>query len=199
MRRQAGASGIGLTMAAIGLTLLFTSGIRIPVWTSIFIFAVALCAVAVFLRSPTAPLLSLYVLGLYSLPFINLVAHAIHPPEYFLTQSSIWGLAPNEYERDPEIIQALGMVGAIGAAALAAGMFIAAWLLPTAPVRPLVRPRPRLLPFIGLLVGALAFSWMQAPTATIFDVAYPTGVSPVTLCGINFNAARMVTAVFFHP
>jgi hypothetical protein len=87
------------------------------------------------------------------------------------------------------------MVGAVGAAALAAGMFIAAWLLPTAPARPLVRPRLRWLPFIALLVGALAFSWMQAPTATIFDVAYPNGVSPLTLCGINFNAARMVTAV----
>jgi hypothetical protein len=199
MRRQA-AAGIGFTVAAIALALLFAAGIRLSVSASIVIFALTLGAAAVFLRTPTIPLLSLYVLGLYSLPFINLVEHALHPPEYFLSQTSIWGLAPNEYERDPDIIQALGMVGAIGAAALAAGMFVAAWLLPTTPAPPPVRPpvRPRLswLAFVGLLVGALALSWMQAPTATIFDVAYPTGSSPLTLCGINFNAARMVTAVF---
>src|SRR5437667_3180911 len=117
--------GLVLGITALGLVVLFVYGLRPPVAWSILVFLVCFGAVAVFLRSDGIPILSLYVLGLYSLPFINLVDHAIHSPDYFRNQDFIWGISANEYQRDPSIISALGLVGAIGILGLAAGMLLA--------------------------------------------------------------------------
>jgi hypothetical protein len=178
------------------LTALFEFGVRPPVVFSILVFVASLVLVLFYLRTPRFPMLSLYVVGLYSLPFINLIDHAIHPPEYFLSQAFIWGLAANDYQRDPMIVEATALVGAIGAIALAAGMFLAAALLGRAPEAPATRWRLAVPSFLLLALASIVLAWMRAPSATIFEVAYTKGVSPLESCGINFNAPIMAAGIF---
>ena len=185
-----------LAAITVLLTALFEFGVRPPVVFSIVVSVASLVLVLLYLRTPWFPILPLYVLGLYALPFINLVDHAIHPPEYFLSQAFIWGLAANDYQRDPTIVEATGLVGAIGALALATGMFLAAALLGRTPEVPATRWRLAAPSFVLLAIAAIVLAWMRAPSASIFEVAYTKGVSPLESCGINFNAPIMVAAIF---
>jgi hypothetical protein len=182
--------------AAVALAALFEVGVRPPVLFSLLIIVVCLLLVALFLRTPTFPAVSLYVLALYSLPFVNLVDHVVHPPEFFADQQLIWGLASNDYQRDPRIIAATALVGATGAVALSAGMFFAASYWGRVVGIQLNRPSLALPSFVFLAGAAIMLAWMRAPTATIFEVAYTQGVSPLETCGVNFNAPITAAAMF---
>lgn len=186
---------LAFALTALLLAALYELGARPPVALSLAVGVITVAAVAIRLRTPGFPFLPAYVLVLYSIPFANLVVHAVNPPEYFLTQDLIWSLAANDYQRMPSIIAAVGLVGATGATALAAGMFFIAAIRKAEPARPMeVRPLP--LPGVLLLAAAaIGFGWIQAPSTTMFDVAYPGGVSPLQSCGIEFNAAVLMAGL----
>ena len=80
--------GVMSCAVALALSASFEIGWRPPVAFSIIVLAVTLAGALILLRNPGFPVLGLYVVALFSLPFINLIGHALHPPDYFLAQSA---------------------------------------------------------------------------------------------------------------
>ena len=130
---------------------------------------------------------------LYSLPFIHCFQHLWH--ERIVYSDRIWGLAPNPYQMDLEIIKRTAMVGCIGAFGLVAGYFSAELKRQKKTKmlfyvsKSLDRPW-----FIFIAAISIFFSWIHAPKETILFAAYTT--SENWLHGINFNAAGILSYIF---
>ena len=130
---------------------------------------------------------------LYSLPFIHCFQYLWD--ESIVYSDHIWGLAPNPYQMDLEIIKRMAMVGCIGAFGLVAGYF-SAGLKRQKKTKMLVNvskslDRPW---FIFIAAISIFFSWIHAPKEMILFAAYTT--SENWLQGINFNAAGILSYIF---
>lgn len=177
---------------AVAGTLLFEIGWSPPVWVSLSLFAAGFAATTFAFQLSRGSLLSRYFVALYALPFVHLMEYVFNDWDYFAGQGLIWGLAPNAYQRDPLTIERMAFIGAIGCLALVTGILVHSRR--GEPSSSYVERRSlNLLGAAVLAVLALIFSWASAPTQTIFEAAYTTGVAPLE--GVNFNASSIVAYV----
>ena len=191
---QARQLGILCFVVGIALCALFELHVRVPITVACLVFAVAVWIGLAHVRLSRFSFLTRYVLFLYSLPFIHSLEYVVNDISTFVNRTGIWGMTPNEYQLDLNIIERMTLAGAIGAIALVAGFCFAATYDRTPTVhhesgRPL-----RLQSVLFVAAMALAFSWANAPTQTIFQTAYTEATNP--LQGTNFNAAYLLSYVF---
>lgn len=181
-------------LAALALSGLYEAGVALPIDLACALFAGTLWIGLFKVRVTRYSLLTRYVLILYALPFIHCVEYVFYDISTFADREWIWGMRANDYEKDLRIIERMALAGAIGALALVAGMSFAGAL---------GRQRSRIqesgkrlqwLSFAFVAVIAVALSWANAPTQTIFQTTYTTGVSPLE--GTNVNAAYLLSYVF---
>ena len=172
------------------LCLLYEGNDTVPLWVSMATFTFVVAWGLVRMNLSRMSLLPRVMIVIYALPFIH-----CYPYLWFdyTPADRMWGVAPNPYQFDPDIMTRVAMVGCIGACALVSGLTL--FQRRPARVSPPI-PQPTLDPTVFILLAALAlfFSWLNAPKETIFEAAYTQ--SPNRLEGIRFNAAWLLSYVF---
>jgi hypothetical protein len=188
-------------------TFLFSSGliciflfyidIFLPIWASSFFFiAVSLLLWLRYLERRIGLLVLLLWLA-YSLPFIHIFPYlwfdfANEVPE------QLWGLKSNPYMLDEMIVKLTAMIGAVGAIGFAIGIFINNKIIHQ---NISLREDEDLLHnktlsiyvwMIWIFLG-LVFSWLVAPSDTLFVAEYTQSVS--ILENANFGSAWMVSYI----
>lgn len=104
----------------------------------------------------------------------------------------VWGLTPNAYNTNPEIVSRLVMLGSVGIWSLAAGFMLAS--LFETKTNPTLKRTHSLgaLPFLSIILLGIGLSWIFAPTQTISE-AYYTQSEKGVASTLNFNAAWLVS------
>ncbi len=176
--------------SAATLAALFNLGWVVPLHVGIvMLLGGCIIAVAAIRVTPLSIYPRLMLLA-YGVPFSILVG-------YLFENNYVWMFTARgiQVSSDPVLIAQMVDVGLIGLLGLVAGLFV---VPPVGDVvlRAVQTPKRTLDPiaFALALVGAVAFSWVASPSATIFDTATnSTSVADK----LNFGAAYMVSYLIF--
>jgi hypothetical protein len=187
----AAALALIFVIAASGLCVLFESDEIAPLPVSLFVAGMAVLWGMFGLRlAPFSPIAKLYIIA-YALPFIHCMPYLWF--DYSSDPGWMWGLYPNPYMSDEITINAMAMVGCIGALGFVGGLTIMEfWRIDLPKSQPVTSPiQP--IPFAFLAFLSLGFSWLSSPRLTMFEAVYTEGGS--WLDGINFNGGFVVSYI----
>lgn len=176
--------------SAAVLAALFNLGWIVPLHAGIvLLLGGCLIAVAMIRVTPLSIYPRLMLLA-YGVPFSILVG-------YLFEANYVWMFTPRgiQVSSDPVLIAQMVDIGLIGLLALVAGMCV---VRPVSnPILRAVRKPKRTLDPVAFgvaLLGAIVFSWVASPSATIFA---PTSTSDSVADKLNFGAAYMVSYLIF--
>jgi hypothetical protein len=158
--------------------------------SSVIILASATLLAVFFARTSSMSLLTRLSITLYALPFSATIGY-LFDPQFFWWQTPYARQLMGD-ERTMRILLATGFVGLAG---LMFGISVGSL---KRNYRPRVEQDRRVLGLIGFtafIVLALFFSWLSAPTKTIFQLAYASEGSAGVATSLNFNAAYLVSYV----
>lgn len=179
--------------------LLFHAGVYLPIFVSALVIAlVAWYLIGLYKQSRVGPLTILLFVA-YTLPFIHIV-----PYIWFDFDSQppliLWGMVVRSYMLDQTTIELMSMLGAVGAAGLAAAVAVLPGKIQWAKANEAAIQRQRFaktLPmpiFLGWIIIAIALSWISAPSVTLLTSAYTHSESINS--GWGFSSAWMISYAF---
>ncbi len=190
---------LNFTWLAVVLGIFYQSNLILSVEMSLFILSIFFIIGIFSIKFSPFSVLSRLGILVYSMPFMHGFEYLNF--DFYIRHRWVWGLTPNLYNMNPEIVSRLLMVGAIGLVSLVSGMLLAKQLRTTHFMKasePKFIESPKatlnLKWMIAFLLLSVLFSWIFAPQDTILE-AYYTRAGKSIASGINFNAAWLVSYV----
>ena len=184
-------------IAAIASMALFLTKAYYPPWMSLLVFGMAAYIVySRWRKGCIGPLV--VILGItYALPFIHLASYLgfdFNSPN----SGPVWGgLAPNNYQYDPEIVSVMGHLGAVGALGFATGTLISGkTMLQSTTLGMNMQARRRTLStpvYVIWIMSGLLTAWVSAPSETIASASYASQAALSSRIG--FSSAWLFAGV----
>lgn len=180
------------------ICILYAHQVVFPVSLTMTLSFVFLGLSFLYARYQHFPFLISFALCIFFLPFIHILEYLLN--EDIVVQDLVWGLMPNIYNKDINVISRLSTVGCIGVIGLFFGIVFFQIIN--------VRKKNLALEF-GIFPYSLKWGWfsvigffafflslMNTPLRSIFEGAYAFSDSIAFVNKINFNGAWQLSYVF---